>query len=43
MVNFPTRQIADFMSEVLVLGVYGQQGVVLIHPEQGVKKGDKIG
>lgn len=42
-VNFPSRQIADFMSEVLVLGIYGQQGVVLIQPEQPVKKGDKLG
>lgn len=42
-VNFPPRQIADFMSEVLVLGVYSQKGVVLIQPEQPVKKGDKLG
>lgn len=42
-VNFPPRQIADFISEVLVLGVYAEQGVVLIQPEQNVKKGDKLG
>lgn len=42
-VNFPPRQIADFMSEVLVLGIYGEQGVVLIQPEQRVKKGAKLG
>ncbi|MTI60337.1 MAG: tRNA-binding protein [Firmicutes bacterium] len=42
-VNFPPKQIADFMSEVLVLGVYAKQGVVLIQPEQSVKKGDKLG
>lgn len=42
-VNFPPRQIADFMSEVLVLGVYAEQGVVLIQPNQKVKKGDKLG
>lgn len=42
-VNFPPRQIADFMSEVLVLGVYAAQGVVLIQPQQPVKKGDKLG
>lgn len=42
-VNFPPRQIADFMSEVLVLGVYAEQGVVLIKPERPVKKGDKLG
>jgi tRNA-binding protein len=42
-VNFPPRKIADFTSEVLVLGVYAQQGVVLIQPDQLVKKGDKLG
>lgn len=42
-VNFPARQIADFMSEVLVLGSYSEQGVVLIQSEQPVKKGDKLG
>jgi tRNA-binding protein len=42
-VNFPPRQVADFISEVLVLGVYASQGVVLIQPQQPVKKGDKLG
>lgn len=42
-VNFPPRQVADFKSEVLVLGIYTTQGVVLIQPEQSVKKGDKLG
>ncbi|SIQ05934.1 tRNA-binding protein [Halanaerobium kushneri] len=42
-VNFPQKQIADFMSEVLVLGVYGQEGVVLIEPEQRVKLGSRLG
>lgn len=42
-VNFPPRQIADFMSEVLVLGLYGDQGVILIQPERHAKKGDKLG
>lgn len=42
-VNFPERQIADFISEVLILGTYSEQGVVLIQPEQKVKKGDKLG
>lgn len=42
-VNFSPRQIADFMSEVLILGVYAEQGVVLIQPEQPVKKGDRLG
>ncbi|MDR1489654.1 MAG: tRNA-binding protein [Desulfovibrio sp.] len=42
-VNFPPRKIADCLSEVLVLGVYAKQGVVLLQPEQGVEKGDKVG
>ena len=42
-VNFPPRQIADFMSEVLVLGTYSKQGVVLIKPDQHVENGDKLG
>ena len=42
-INFPPRQIADFMSEVLVLGVYGEEGVILIQPERHAKKGDKLG
>ncbi len=42
-VNFPPRNIAGFISEVLILGVYANQGVVLIQPEQSVKKGDKVG
>ena len=42
-VNFPPRQIADFISEVLVLGVYSSEGVVLIEPTQRVSNGDKLG
>ncbi|MCH5142104.1 MAG: tRNA-binding protein [Clostridiales bacterium] len=42
-VNFPPRQIADFMSEVLVLGTYSEGGVVLIAPERKVNNGDKLG
>lgn len=42
-VNFPARQSADYLSEVLVLGVYSNNGVVLIVPQQKVKKGDKVG
>lgn len=42
-VNFPPRQIADFMSEVLVLGTYSKQGVVLITPDIKVQNGDKLG
>ncbi|WP_147654472.1 tRNA-binding protein [Methanomassiliicoccus luminyensis] len=42
-VNFPPRQVADLMSEVLVLGVYSRNGVVLVAPQQKVEKGDKLG
>ena len=42
-VNFPPRQIADFMSEVLVLGTYSEGGVVLVTPDMAVKNGDKLG
>jgi len=42
-VNFPPKQIADFISEVLVLGTYSAQGVVLVQPERRVQKGDKLG
>ena len=42
-VNFPARQIADFMSEVLVLGTYSKDGVVLITPDKKVDNGDKLG
>ena len=42
-VNFPPRQIADFMSEVLVLGTYSEDGVVLIIPDKAVKNVDKLG
>lgn len=42
-VNFSPKQIADFMSEVLVLGVYSGKGVVLIEPEQEVKLGSRLG
>ncbi len=42
-VNFPPRQIANFMSEVLVLGTYSEGGVVLIKPDSFVQNGDKLG
>lgn len=42
-VNLPKRQIADFMSEVLVLGTYSKNGVVLIRPDIKVENGDKLG
>lgn len=43
-VNFPPKQIANFFSECLVLGVYDEDGqVILLQPERGVKNGQKIG
>ncbi len=42
-VNFPPRQIADFMSEVLVLGTYSEGGVILITPQHPAANGDKLG
>lgn len=42
-VNFPPRQIADFMSQVLVLGTYSKSGVVLITPERDTENGDRLG
>jgi tRNA-binding protein len=43
-VNFPPRQIANFFSECLVLGLYNEDNhVVLLHPSQPVKNGSKMG
>jgi tRNA-binding protein len=43
-VNFPPKQIADFFSECLVLGIYDEnKDVVLIQPKQSVSNGLKIG
>lgn len=42
-VNFPPRQIANFFSEILVLGTYSEGGVVLITPDKPVQNGDKLG
>ncbi len=43
-VNFPPKQIAGFISECLVLGVYDEnKDVILLQPEQVVTNGNKIG
>lgn len=41
-VNFHPKQIANFMSEVLVLGIYSKTGVVLVQPEQAVQNGERL-
>lgn len=43
-VNFPPKQIANFVSECLILGIYDENNeVVLLQPQQPVKNGLKIG
>lgn len=43
-VNFPPKQIANFFSECLVLGVYDEQNdVVLLQPGKEVKNGCRVG
>ena len=40
--NFPPKQVAGVMSEVLVLGVVEEDGVTLLTPSKKVKNGEKI-
>lgn len=44
-VNFPKKQIANFFSECLVLGVYGEdkKEVTLLTPSLPVKNGMQVG
>src|SRR5258705_2370209 len=43
-VNFPPKQIGPFVSEVLVLGAYGERAeVILLRPDFDVSPGAKIG
>jgi tRNA-binding protein len=43
-VNFPPKQIANFFSECLVLGIYtDKKEVVLLAPDRPVENGWKIG
>ncbi len=41
-VNFPPKQIANFMSECLVLGAVNEDEVTLLQPDAKVKNGLKI-
>ncbi len=43
-VNFPPKQIANFFSECLVLGIYDETNeVVLLKPDKPMPNGSKIG
>lgn len=43
-INFPKKQIANIMSECLVLGAVGDnKDVTLISPERNIKNGTRIG
>jgi tRNA-binding protein len=42
-VNFPPRQIGPVRSEVLVLGTYSADGVLLLSPEPNAALGDRVG
>jgi tRNA-binding protein len=43
-VNFPKKQIANFMSECLVLGAVGEEeDVVLLAPDFKIENGLRIG
>ena len=41
-VNFPKKQIANFMSECLILGAVDSQGVILLNPEGPVINGSTV-
>lgn len=43
-VNFPPKQIANYISECLVLGVYAENNdVILLNPDKKTPNGSKIG
>lgn len=43
-VNFPVKQIANFFSECLVMGVYNEKNeVVLLEPSLPVQNGGRVG
>lgn len=44
-INFPKKQIANFFSECLVLGVYGEDNkdVTLLSPSLPIKNGMQVG
>lgn len=43
-VNFPPKQVANYVSECLVLGIYDEdKNVILLQPERNTANGLKIG
>ena len=43
-INFPVKQIGNFFSECLVLGVYDEnQQVILLTPDKKIQNGGRIG
>ena len=43
-VNFPAKQVANYMSECLILGAYAEDGsVILLKPDHHVQNGSKVG
>ncbi len=43
-INFPPKQIANMMSECLVLGAVGEEGIItLLAPERPVSNGLRVG
>jgi tRNA-binding protein len=42
-VNFADKQIANFMSECLILGIYNSDGkVIILKTSQGTKNGEQV-
>jgi tRNA-binding protein len=41
-INFPKKQIANFMSECLVMGAVDGKDVILLKPEHKVKNGSTV-
>ncbi|MEN8187863.1 MAG: tRNA-binding protein [Bacteroidota bacterium] len=41
-INFKPKQIANFMSECLILGIQNEKDVVLLHPQKHAKNGNKV-